>query len=150
MRNQYHGSSAIQTELTTEAKHCLVVSVIGFMATKFVQSPIPAHRVLPQISSRATKVIKSHRLIPATHSWTKSTSFRSIYTTKVGEQSSGLVEDDRETQDSSDKRTLTQIKTELLQVVQGMPISKFVLILSYLISLAFTLMSCIYVNYRNQ
>ncbi|KAL9459361.1 hypothetical protein AB3S75_002707 [Citrus x aurantiifolia] len=89
------------------------------MATKLVQSPIPAHKVLPPISTRATKVIKSNRLIPATHSWTKSTSFRSIYTAKVAEQSSGLIGDDRETRDSSDKRTLTQIKTELLQVVQG-------------------------------
>ncbi|KAH9669316.1 Fibrillin-5 [Citrus sinensis] len=89
------------------------------MATKLVQSPIPAHKVLPPISTRATKKIKSNRLIPATHSWTKSTSFRSIYTAKVAEQSSGLIGDDRETRDSSDKRTLTQIKTELLQVVQG-------------------------------
>lgn len=108
------------------------------MATKLVQSPIPAHKVLPPISTRATNVIKSNRLIPATHSWTKSTSFRSIYTAKVAEQSSGLIGDDRETRDSSDKRTLTQIKTELLQVVQGMPISKFGLILSYSRALAFT------------
>lgn len=108
------------------------------MATKLVQSPIPAHKVLPPISTRATNVIKSNRLIPATHSWTKSTSFRFIYTAKVAEQSSGLIGDDRETRDSSGKRTLTQIKTELLQVVQGMPISKFGLILSYSRALAFT------------
>lgn len=85
------------------------------MATRLVQPPIPAHKVLPPVRSRITKVIKSHRLIPATHLWSKSTSFRSIYAAKVAEQSSGLVEDNKE--------TLSQIKTQLFQALQGMPTS---------------------------
>ncbi|GMY12312.1 probable plastid-lipid-associated protein 7, chloroplastic [Fagus crenata] len=85
------------------------------MATKLVQQPIPASRVILQ-KPRNTKMIKTHRLLLATHPRTKSTifgectsGFRPIYTTKVAEQSSGIVGDE----------TLAQIKTELSLALQG-------------------------------
>ena len=87
------------------------------MATKLVQQPIPASHVILQ-KPRNTKMIKTHRLLLATHPRTKSTilgectsGFRPIYTTKVAEQSSGIVGDE----------TLAQIKTELSLALQGMP-----------------------------
>ncbi|KAF3960979.1 hypothetical protein CMV_014347 [Castanea mollissima] len=86
------------------------------MATKLVQQPIPASHVIPP-KPRATKIIKTLRLFSATHPRTKSTifgecisGFRPIYSTKVAEQSPGMVEDE----------TLAQAKTELYQAIQGL------------------------------
>lgn len=90
---------------------------LWFMATKLVQQPIPASHVIPP-KPRATKIIKTLRLFSATHPRTKSTifgecisGFRPIYSTKVAEQSPGMVEDE----------TLAQAKTELYQAIQGIP-----------------------------
>ncbi|KAL5753969.1 hypothetical protein ACOSP7_022189 [Xanthoceras sorbifolium] len=95
------------------------------MATKLVQPPVPAQHVVP-LSTRIPQMIRSRRLIPATRLWTQSTRFwdcpsrfRSTYTTKVAEQSSGLVEDNKEIEEQAVSRTLTQIKADLYQVLQG-------------------------------
>lgn len=86
------------------------------MATKLLRPPIQASPVISP-KPRATKTIETQRFLPATqYPWTKITifgeypsGFRSIFTTKVAEQSSGIVGDE----------TLSQIKTELYTAVQG-------------------------------
>ncbi|KAK0608842.1 hypothetical protein LWI29_036805 [Acer saccharum] len=86
------------------------------MATKLVRPPVPPQHVVPPTTGVPQILITTHRLIPATHHhpWTQSTRFgdwpsrfRSSYTTKVAERSSGLVGDNKE------------IKADLYQIVQG-------------------------------
>ncbi|TXG60552.1 hypothetical protein EZV62_015125 [Acer yangbiense] len=86
------------------------------MATKLVRPPVPPQHVVPPTTGVPQILITTHRLIPATHHhpWTQSTRFgdwpsrfRSSYTTKVAERSSGLVGDSKE------------IKADLYQIVQG-------------------------------
>ena len=90
---------------------------LRFMAAKLLQPPIQASHVIAP-KPRTTKMVKTQRFLPATHPMSKSrvfgdfqSGFTPIYTTKVTEQSSGIVGDE----------TLAQIKTELFQAVQGMP-----------------------------
>ncbi|KAJ0096702.1 hypothetical protein Patl1_27726 [Pistacia atlantica] len=67
------------------------------MATKLLQPPLPAHQAAVPPLHGLTSFIKAHRFISATHPWPKNTALRSIFTTKVAKQTSGLAEDDKET-----------------------------------------------------
>ncbi|GAV62143.1 PAP_fibrillin domain-containing protein [Cephalotus follicularis] len=86
----------------------------GFMIT--VQPPIPGPHLVTSIT-RISKMMRPHRTVPATQRKTINTRFgdyqiwfRPIYTTKVAEPSSGLVDDGKE--------TLEQIKADLYQAVK--------------------------------
>ncbi|PON44965.1 Plastid lipid-associated protein/fibrillin conserved domain containing protein [Parasponia andersonii] len=86
------------------------------MATMLVQPLFPASSMNPQIQVTTNK-IRTHRLTPATHQRTKTSRFCEcpsgsipIYITRAAEQSSGLV---------GEEETLTQIKTELFQALEG-------------------------------
>lgn len=85
------------------------------MAAKLLQPPFQASHVIAP-KPRTTKMVKTQRFLPDTYLMSKSTifgdfpsGFTPIYTTKVTEQSSGIVGDE----------TLAQIKTKLFQAVQG-------------------------------
>ncbi|KAJ0041403.1 hypothetical protein Pint_27099 [Pistacia integerrima] len=86
------------------------------MATKLLQPPLPAHQAAVPPLHRLTSFIKAHRFISATHPWPKNTALRSIFTTKVAKQTSGLAEDDKET---PQRLTLAHLKADLFQQVQG-------------------------------
>ncbi|XP_058010231.1 fibrillin-5, chloroplastic isoform X2 [Hevea brasiliensis] len=90
------------------------------MATKLVQ---PASQVPPPVT-RITKIITSHKSFLAIHPWTRNTriddGFMPIHITKVAEKSSGLVGDNKEMeQHEKDSRTVSQIKEDLYQAVEG-------------------------------
>lgn len=85
------------------------------MATMLVQPLYRASPVNLQIQGTTIK-IRANRIILATHQGTKTSRFGecssgsiSIYITRVAEQSSGLVGEE----------TLTQIKAELFQALEG-------------------------------
>uniref|UniRef100_A0A5B7AWN2 Plastid lipid-associated protein/fibrillin conserved domain-containing protein n=1 Tax=Davidia involucrata TaxID=16924 RepID=A0A5B7AWN2_DAVIN len=100
-----------------EGPNPFFVFVIGIMATKLVQHPIPIRSL--------TKMMRTHRaLSAATHPRNKTTrfgdppfGFRPI---KVAEQSSGLVgSEEQEKEAPPDFRTPNQIKADLYEAVQG-------------------------------
>lgn len=113
-------------------KQDLLSSWFGFMATKLVHA---ASHMVPPIP-RIARIFITHRPVPVILPWTKNArlgdGFRPIYTTKVAEQSPGLVGDNKETKENEKEyRTLAQIKADLYQAVQG--ISLWIFSLMYLI-----------------
>uniref|UniRef100_A0A2P2KN64 Putative plastid-lipid-associated protein 7ic isoform X3 n=1 Tax=Rhizophora mucronata TaxID=61149 RepID=A0A2P2KN64_RHIMU len=96
----------------------VITFLIGFMATNFVQSACQV--VVPPVP-RIRKTIATYLSVPAIHQWTKNTRFgewfRPSYTTKVAQQSTGLVGDSNKKVE--DNRSPEQIKLDLYQAVEG-------------------------------
>ncbi|XP_043698037.1 fibrillin protein 5 homolog isoform X2 [Telopea speciosissima] len=96
------------------------------MAAKVVQPPTPGCHVLPAIPT-SIKMIQTNRAVPATHLRTKSSGFgefpsgfRPSHTIKSAEQGSGLVSEDQGTRETSGAyKTVSQIKADLKQAIQG-------------------------------
>ncbi|EEF40174.1 fibrillin-5, chloroplastic [Ricinus communis] len=91
------------------------------MATKLVQ---PASQVIPAIP-RITKIhTTAYRSLLATHPWTRDAKFGEgfvpIHITKVAEQTSGLVGDNKDIEENGkNNRTVSQIKEDLYHALQG-------------------------------
>ncbi|CAK7328514.1 unnamed protein product [Dovyalis caffra] len=91
------------------------------MATNLV---CPASQTVHPIP-RMGKMLTTHsRSVPAIHPWIKKTRFgggvRPIRTTKVAEQSPGLVDENKEVKENDkDNRMVEQIKADLYQAVRG-------------------------------
>ncbi|XP_042495710.1 fibrillin-5, chloroplastic isoform X2 [Macadamia integrifolia] len=96
------------------------------MAAKVVQPPTPGCHVLPA-TPVSFKMIQTNRAVPATHLRTKNSrfgefpsGFRPAHIIKAAEQGSGLVNEDQGTQETSGAyKTVSQIKTDLKQSIQG-------------------------------
>uniref|UniRef100_A0A2C9UQB1 Plastid lipid-associated protein/fibrillin conserved domain-containing protein n=1 Tax=Manihot esculenta TaxID=3983 RepID=A0A2C9UQB1_MANES len=90
------------------------------MAIKLVQPAPHVIRPVPRIS----KIITSHKSFLPIHPWIKNPrfddGFMPIHITKVAEQSSGLVGDNKEIEQTEKySSTVSQIKEHLYQAVQG-------------------------------
>lgn len=111
------------------------------MATKLVQPPVPASHVIPPVY-RLTEVMRTHRSVTPTYSRPRQRSIfgefpsgsKHFYSSiRVAERSTGLVgydqdviakeEQEEEEEDkqegASDVRTITNVKADLYQAVEG-------------------------------